>query len=99
MMEDVMVCVVLTGMPKSAVPSPIATAQDRITQVGTCIPLRTPADTSASVMTPIAFCASFAPWLNAMKLDEINCNRRNARLAVPRGTLDAAPYVARITKY
>src|SRR2546425_368840 len=98
MIDDVMVCVVLTGMPKCAVPSrikaalvsaanpwtgsiltmripnvlmmrhppaavpkPIATAHERRTQVGTATWSRCPADTSASVMIPIAFCASFAP--------------------------------------
>ena len=42
--------------------------------------------TNANVMMPMAFCASFAPWLNAMKLAETSCMRENSRKARARGT-------------
>ena len=85
--------------PPIAVPSPIATAQARMTQVGTSTVLMAPAETSASVMIPIAFCASLAPWLKAMRLEDSSCSRRNARLAAPRGTRNTTQYVARISRY
>jgi len=49
--------------PPRAVPSPIATAQVTITQVGTSSLAICPAESRASVITPMAFWASFAPWL------------------------------------
>ena len=53
--------------PPAAVPSEIAVAEMRMTQQrARRARSRTPAETSARVMMPIVFCASFEPWLNAM---------------------------------
>ena len=63
--------------PPIAVPNPIATAQVTITHVGTSTRSNRPPETSAKVIIPITFCASFEPWLKAMRLEETNCNRLN----------------------
>ena len=52
--------------PPAAVPSEIAVAARRMTQSGMSAFGITPAVSSASVMMPIVFWASFEPWLNAM---------------------------------
>ncbi len=52
--------------PPAAVPSEIADAAMRMTHSGTIGSGITPPATSARVMTPIVFWASFEPWLNAM---------------------------------
>ena len=38
---------------------------------------------SASAITPIVFCASFAPWVNAIQVPEKSCPIRNVRLPRP----------------
>jgi hypothetical protein len=53
-----------------------------MTQVGRSNPsaLMWPVEMSASAMTPIVFCASFVPCVNATKLPETICARRKTRL-------------------
>ena len=102
--DDVMTCVVLTGMPviedvnitladvisaakpligsilkifvpivliifqpPTDVPSAIAVAADTLTHKGTSRLSRKPAATSAKVIIPIAFCASFVPCVKDWK--------------------------------
>ena len=52
-----------------------------MTQVGGRLKssLRWPVTMSASAMIPIVFCASFVPCVNATKLPETICARRNTR--------------------
>ena len=38
---------------------------------------------SASAITPIVFCASFAPWVNATHVPDASCPRRKPRFAIP----------------
>ena len=53
-----------------------------MTHVGRSKPseLMWPVEMSASAMTPIVFCASFVPCVNATKLPDTICARRNTRL-------------------
>ena len=39
--------------------------------------------TSASAITPIVFCASFAPWVKATNVPETSCPWRKLRFAIP----------------
>ncbi len=58
--------VFITRQPPTAVPRDSAVADTKITQLGTSLVSITPADSSARVMMPIVFWASFEPWANAM---------------------------------
>src|SRR5690606_33022478 len=84
--------------PPAAVPSAIAAAHAMITQYGTvpsCAGMTQagvhsgrawPAaayETSARVMIPIDFCASFDPCENAIRLAETSWRRRDPRCTVP----------------
>ena len=56
-----------------------------ITHAGTCVcrALRLPCATSASVITPIVFCASLVPWaIDSNELEAI-CPTRNPRVTAP----------------
>ncbi len=65
-----------THHPPIIVPSPITTAHERITQSGisklsgTRRPDPASFRSTARVTMPIVFCASFVPWLKAMKAAE-----------------------------
>ena len=74
--------VLMIRQPPAAVPSEIAEAAARITQSGTVGSARMPPATSARVMMPIVFCASFEPWLKAMYAAEMTWSRRNRSLIV-----------------
>ncbi len=52
-----------------------------MTHMGTSALAICPADSSASVMMPIAFWASFAPWLKAMKPADTSCMRLKSLVA------------------
>ena len=58
------------SIPLPSSPTPWPVHRTVITQPGTSAVGNSPADTSARVMIPMAFCASLAPWLNAIKLAE-----------------------------
>ena len=59
--------VCMIRQPPTAVPRLIAVAEITMTSHGIVSALgRTPEATSASVMMPIVFWASFEPWANAM---------------------------------
>ena len=55
--------------PPSAVPTVSATAQPSVAQAGAASVSIRPSASSSAAITPIDFCASFAPWLNASAAD------------------------------
>ena len=63
-----------TCHPPKQVPSPIAIAEVRMTQVGTSNVSRTPEETSRAVMTPTACWPSFAPWAVAWTRQASTCS-------------------------
>src|SRR5215218_1650392 len=72
--------VLMIRQPPAAVPREIALAAAMITHSGTTGSARTPPATSASVMMPIVFWASFEPWLKAMYAAETTWRRRKRSL-------------------
>ena len=71
--------------PPTYVPRPIATPAAIFTQVGIESEAGSPwrCSTSASAITPIVFCASFAPWLNDTHVEDAIWPSRKLRLAGP----------------
>src|SRR5581483_3856796 len=70
--------------PPTYVPAAIARPDATITQVGMWSNCAWwPLVTSARVITPIVFCASFAPWLNATHVPDTSWPSRKPRLATP----------------
>ena len=80
--------------PPAYVPSAIAVAAERITQVGTAKLSVRPSATSASTITPIVFWASLAPCASATSEPEPICASRKPRFSGP-GTLVAEAPVHR----
>ena len=64
-------------------PALIAAAEVSTTQSGTSNEARCPEVTSASVITPIVFCASWVPWPKDISAAEPICARRKCRFARP----------------
>ena len=62
--------------PPSAVPAVNASAQVTVTHVGAASELICPSASSSAATTPIVFCASFAPWLNAKAAAATHCQPR-----------------------
>ena len=81
--------VLMIFWPPAMVPSAIAEAHTRTTHMGTASPFGAAQcgstwpdfeyDSSASVMTPIDFCASFEPCANAMSAAETSWSLRDVR--------------------
>jgi hypothetical protein len=71
--------------PPVNVPSEIALAAEITTQSGTwkLLAAMSPLAISASVITPIVFCASLVPWDSASKPPETNWPNRKPRLTGP----------------
>ena len=67
--------------PPAYVPRAIAVAEQTLTQRGTVngSAARCPETISASAITPIVFCASFVPWVNATNPPDTSCSRRKSR--------------------
>ena len=59
-----------------------ARAEAKMTQSGTSKVLIAPEVTSARVMMPIVFCASWVPWPNAIAAELAICAYRNPRCAL-----------------
>ena len=71
--------------PPIAVPNPMDKPAATLTQLGTVNSLYEPYATKAMATIPIAFCASDAPWLNAINADETICNGLKIRFTRERG--------------
>src|SRR6266511_2145976 len=66
--------------PPNSVPKPMAVCADSTTHSGTdAVFATTPFAISRARITPIVFCASFAPWPRLNAAAETNCARRNPR--------------------
>src|SRR5687767_7145629 len=85
--------VLMMRWPPAIVPSPIASAHETTTHWGTCpsaagaihagrdpAPFVATNETSARVMMPMLFCASFEPCANAIALADASCNARDPLL-------------------
>jgi hypothetical protein len=70
--------------PPSPVPMLSAHAATSFTQTGTAKEPRCPSATSIAVMTPIVFCASLAPWLNASAEAVAHSDRRTGPVTLRR---------------
>src|SRR5580704_1695301 len=76
--------VLMIRQPPAYVPSPIAIAASSTTQSGgegntVPVAVSAPALTRASVITPMVFCASLAPWENETKAPDTSWASRNRR--------------------
>ncbi len=85
--------------PPAYVPSASASAADTITHHCTSKPLWYPPTTSASVITPIVFCASCNPWPSAMADALSVCAIRNRRFSLPGCATRNSHMMPIITKY
>ena len=91
--------VLMIRQPPAAVPSEMAVAASSLISIGTTNSSITPALSSASVMTPIVFCASLLPWLRAMYPADSTCRRRKLSFMIrgraPLNTLKMTTMTAR----
>src|SRR5919204_4183553 len=94
--------VLMIRQPPVAVPMPMETAQMTFTQSGMkkSLPVgTTPYAASASAITPIVFCPSLPPWLNAMYALERTCARPKNRCTPPHDEFRRIQYTLSITRY